>query len=242
MSEIIKQIVADFTKIPNGQLTSETRIDRSVISNSIVLHRMYAAIAKNGFVISDYQKIKTFGELLQKVSGKENAETAVLVEHKAEAKQITYSNDSGIGIDIEEISQMPQVTDFRQEEFYTTNFTSEEISYCSLQPDPYASFCGIFAVKEAIIKADNKYKGISFYKIFIDHSPQGKPFLNGFKISIAHKNNFAIAIAINELNYSNKTELHPQELLSKNDNRSFMIISVIALLLAVISICVCIFK
>ena len=88
----------------------------------------------------------------------------------------TDQTGAGIGIDAEEISLMPATNDFRDHEFYTMNFAAAEIAYCILQPDSRASFAGLFAAKEAIVKADNSYKNKPFHTIFIDHLPGGKPF------------------------------------------------------------------
>ena len=159
MTDRVKKIVSEYTKISIEQLQSETQIGRSVVSNSIILHRMYAAIANEGIEISNYQEIKTFGELVNKISGIPNSEDTAIYTPKIISEQIDFYNQTpGIGIDIEEISAMPIVNDFREDEFYKMNFTPGEIAYCILQPDQYASFTGLFAAKEAIIKADNNYK------------------------------------------------------------------------------------
>ncbi len=73
MIETIKKIVSEYTRIPADQLQSETLIGRSVVGNSIVLHRMYAALAKEGTNVAGYQQIETYGELVDKISGNTNA-------------------------------------------------------------------------------------------------------------------------------------------------------------------------
>jgi 4'-phosphopantetheinyl transferase superfamily len=65
-----------------------------------------------------------------------------------------------------------------------------------LQPDPPASFAGLFAAKEAIVKADNQYKNKPFHSIGIDHLPGGKPVHPPFEISITHTDSLAIAVAV----------------------------------------------
>lgn len=103
---------------------------------------------------------------------------------------------AAIGIDIEEIASLPRTTDFRKEEFYRMNFTPEETAYCILQQDPYASFTGLFAVKEAIVKSGGHPGGRSFDTIRITHSPEGRPMHPGYSISIAHSAGLAIAVAV----------------------------------------------
>jgi phosphopantetheine--protein transferase-like protein len=102
----------------------------------------------------------------------------------------------GIGIDIEEIAALPRATDFRREGFYTQNFTAGEIAYCILQADPYSSLTGLFAVKEAIVKADGQYRGRPFNTIEIGHSAEGKPEFPGFGLSISHAGGMAVAVAV----------------------------------------------
>lgn len=108
------------------------------------------------------------------------------------------ASSGGIGIDIEAIDGLPRTDDFRKDAFYSMNFTAAEIAYCILQPDPYASFAGLFAVKESIVKADNSYRTKSFNTIAISHSQTGKPLYPGWNISISHAGTMAVAVAIPE--------------------------------------------
>ena len=75
------------------------------------------------------------------------------------------------------------------------NFAAAEIAWCILQPDPYSSFAGLFAVKEALVKADGQFRGRAFNSMEIDHSPEGKPLFPGFVISISHAGGLAVAVA-----------------------------------------------
>lgn len=192
MEEQIKNIVSKYIKIPAEQITPQTVIDRSAVASSIILHRMYAQLANEGFVISDYTGIKTFGQL----TAGENETIITLTEPSAINEN---TNEPSIGIDTENINSMPVVNDFREEAFYKMNFAPAEIAYCILQPDPYASFAGLFAAKEAIIKADNSYQNKPFHTIIIDHLPGGKPVYTGFQISISHTNETAIAVAVKNI-------------------------------------------
>ena len=241
MTDKIKQIVSAYTEIPIDQLHPETQIGRSAVSNSIILHRMYGAIAKEGFEIPDYQKIQTFGELINKTSGIEGADTLGIYNQKNLDRVNLPNQSNGIGIDIEEISKMPRVNDFREEPFYIMNFTPAEIAYCVLQPDQYASFTGLFAAKEAIIKADNGYKKVTFNKMFIDHLPGGQPVFNDFNISISHVGNFSVAVAIRIIGLNNTNASIQRETFVKNNHSPFLI-SLIAIIIAIAAICMVFFK
>jgi phosphopantetheinyl transferase (holo-ACP synthase) len=91
---------------------------------------------------------------------------------------------------------MPPAADYREDAFYTMNFAPAEIAYCILQSNPVASFTGLFAAKEAIVKADNLFLNQAFHTIFIDHLPNGKPIHPNFSLSISHTAGFAVAVAV----------------------------------------------
>ncbi|MDR3717114.1 MAG: 4'-phosphopantetheinyl transferase superfamily protein [Puia sp.] len=220
MKEKIREIVAAFTKIPAESIGPDTLIDQSVLKNSILLHRMYAKLAGEGVIVEKYREIRTAGDLFRAAEVKGDAvdalmrrgieplpeTTALPASGQAAAGQSRagmrpdwLSGDSsfpGIGIDMEEIASLPVAEDFREDPFYTLNFTAQEIAYCILRPDPYASFAGLFAAKEAIVKASALYRERPFNAIPISHSPEGKPAHEGFRLSISHTQQMAVAIAI----------------------------------------------
>jgi phosphopantetheine--protein transferase-like protein len=144
-----------------------------------------------------------------------------------------------MGIDIEDISAMPRTNDFREAEFYKMNFASSEIAYCILQTDPYASFAGLFAVKEAIVKANNRYAKMNFNSIIVNHSMEGKPIHDSFQISISHAKDVAVAVAVEaKTETSGQTaDLSKTVTENKKENSSliffFLIISLIISLAAI---------
>ena len=235
MIDTIKKIVSEHTRIPVGQLQSETLIGRSAVGNSIVLHRMYAAMAKEGMNVPGYQEIQTFGELMNKISGG----SAIPATIHRQVLQVPLNGTgaqatSSIGIDIEEIANMPVVADCREDEFYKMNFTPAEMAYCLVQPEPYASFAGLFAAKEAIVKADNTFKTVPFNEIFIDHLPGGQPVFNGFSMSISHVKQLSVAIAV-----KNAVQNNPAAMLQPHVGRRSplpVFLSIVAMILSLIAI------
>jgi phosphopantetheinyl transferase (holo-ACP synthase) len=200
MEDKIRNIVSQYIKIPADQITAQTVIDRSAVASSIILHRMYAQLMNEGIAVVDYTVIKTFGQLSAGLNGNKAAVTfAEPVPQNDYA--LPAANDTPIGIDVENKSSMPLVNDFREDAFYTMNFAPAEIAYCILQPDPYASFAGLFAAKEAIVKADNLYKNKPFSSIVIDHLTGGKPVYPGFQLSIAHTSDTAYAVAVKNTSF-----------------------------------------
>jgi phosphopantetheine--protein transferase-like protein len=102
-----------------------------------------------------------------------------------------------IGIDIEEVDQLPHADDYRDHPFYQDHFTPGELSHAIRQADPRASLCGIWAAKEAIVKS-----GLlptvpdHLREIEITHSAAGQPMLRGCQLSISHTPRTAVAVCI----------------------------------------------
>jgi len=237
MEEKVKEIVSIYTKIPVDQIGNLTVIDRTAVSSSIVLHRMYAKLSEQGFNITDYWEVKNFGGLLQRVNGQSNRidEISVSVQPLIPDQATDNHQASGIGIDIEETDSMPRTNDFREDAFYKMNFSTSEIAYCILQPDPYASFAGLFAAKEAIAKADNSYRNKGFNSIVIEHTEAGKPVHSDFNLSISHTKNISVAVAVRNV----VSTAQPPAVLKNISSGNFSIPSyliLVALVLSLISI------
>jgi phosphopantetheine--protein transferase-like protein len=104
---------------------------------------------------------------------------------------------AGIGIDIEDIANLPQADDYREHTFFKDNFTATELSYCLMRPDVRASLCGMWAAKEALIKA-----GLTLPQphrldaIEITHDEVGRPTYPGWQLSISHTATTAVALCV----------------------------------------------
>lgn len=211
MESQLKQTLSGFLKTDPASIHADTIIDRSALGNSILLHRMYARILADGFEVHNYNDIRTFGDLMSRINGKGNAAAQIINgsygKEKADIKSRELNSDTSmlpIGIDIEAISNFDEAEDYREHPFYKNNFTPQEISYCLLQNNTRLSFAGLFAAKEAIVKADNAYQNRDFTAIEIEHDSKGKPYYKNFSISISHTNETAIAVAALNQPYSAK--------------------------------------
>lgn len=189
----IKEIISSFIHKDVSEITANTVIDRTAVRSSIHVHRMYAALAEAGVVVPNPNGIMIFNDLFPLIGIKLNQSSAAPLPVLPEAK---HSDAPFIGIDIEEVSNFSEVTDYREDEFYKQNFSPSEIAWCILQPRPLASFAGKFAAKEAIVKADNDYCDVPFHRIVILNTPSGSPQFNGFEISISYTPNMAVAVAV----------------------------------------------
>lgn len=101
---------------------------------------------------------------------------------------------AGLGCDIqclEEFRRTVKSTDFKASAFLVDVMVPEEISYCEGQTDPVESLCGVFAAKEAVVKAghDGPLRAIR-----VQHM-DGAPMVKGYAVSIAHSGQYCVAVA-----------------------------------------------
>ena len=93
---------------------------------------------------------------------------------------------------IEEFARGVHADDFKTCPFLTAHFAMSEISYCENQLDAMASLCGLYAAKEAIVKAGDER---SLNRIVIDHYASGQPGCEGYALSISHSGDVCMAVA-----------------------------------------------
>jgi phosphopantetheine--protein transferase-like protein len=98
-----------------------------------------------------------------------------------------------VGVDIQEISELPDSSDYWDDDFYKSKFSPAEIAYCVAKDNPKQSFSGIYSCKEAIIKSNNNLK---WQDINIVYNENGKPIFENYNLSISHSGLYSIAIAI----------------------------------------------
>ena len=197
--DIIKEIIATFLKANIQDIDSNTRIDNKAIQSSVLMHRMYSELKKNGYEVNNPAEIKTFGDLEKELLGINNFDNINTEENKTKKSknQVTENsiNSNGIGIDIESSINLPKTDDFFDDQFYTDNFSKSEIGYCSSKENPLSCFAGRFAAKEAIVKANTDYINTRFSNIEITVGENGEPLFEGMNISISH-------ISLNEIELS----------------------------------------
>jgi len=119
----------------------------------------------------------------------------------------------GMGMDIQEIASLPETTDLRSHEFYSTHFSPEELATAVLRPDPRAHLCGIFCAKEAAKKSHSELLNLRMDEMVVSHDANGRPLLRvseaaipagrfQFILSITHSSQVAAAtcLSIREVN------------------------------------------
>jgi len=113
------------------------------------------------------------------------------------ASTLAVASTGGIGIDIEDVASLPQAEDYREHSFYRDNFSPAEIAHCLLQPHVRASFCGLWAAKEAILKSAPQLTRLTrLIDIEIEHDGAGRPTHPNCYISISHTPHTAVAVCL----------------------------------------------
>lgn len=83
---------------------------------------------------------------------------------------------AGVGVDMVEIGRM-RATMLRTPRFAERVFTPEERAYCEGRANPFASYAGCFAAREAVLKAlgCGFGGGVGFQDVSVGHDPKGRP-------------------------------------------------------------------
>jgi len=115
-----------------------------------------------------------------------------------------------IGIDIIEIERIKKAIKRYGDSFTNRVFTPWEIQYCRGKIDPFFSYAGRFAVKEAVFKAVGTgfAEGVKWTSVEVVNDPSGQPQVRlgqaikkhiGEKkilITLSHSRDHAVAVAI----------------------------------------------
>ena len=152
--------------------------------------------------------VLTYGPTVPKKPTNKNVEeTKSMLESLTRA---TASEDSKIGVDVEDISTL----NIDNDTFVERNFTAKEQAYCKKAPSPQASFAGRWSAKEAVFKSlgvSGKGAGapLSDIEIINDETGAPKVTLHGealkaakeagvknVNVSISHSDHQAIAVAV----------------------------------------------
>lgn len=105
-----------------------------------------------------------------------------------------FESGSGIGIDLQSISEMfPSSIAINFEEL-SSLFTTYELEFARNSNQPGATLTGIFSLKESLIKAGAEHSNL--LDLEITHTADGKPIFFGYRVSISHSGDFVTSIAL----------------------------------------------
>ena len=125
------------------------------------------------------------------------------------------------GVDIIEIERIKRMVERHKN--LDRIYTKQELTYIMGKGNRIETYAGIFAAKEAVVKAlGTGFRGIEWTEIEIDHDEAGKPIvithgkaaecvaeqkIRGISISISHDRTQAIAFAVAWTEEDNEGEL-----------------------------------
>jgi len=221
---IMENIKSIYTKLSNGKIINDnSSVIKSTDFNSVMADRFRAELKKLGI---SWDGSDTSLEIL---TGASTAQTGISETKQTAVNEIFAENNCEIGIDIQHISEMPLCTDFWEDAFYQTNFSKEEIAYCSSKNQPLHSFAGLYAAKEALVKCS---RNIKWDTIVIEHTENNKPYYKDYLISISHSGDFAISVAakIVQLNVTNvlttEKEIEQSGPANNSKNKKLILLSI----------------
>jgi phosphopantetheine--protein transferase-like protein len=102
-----------------------------------------------------------------------------------------------VGVDMQSIDEMfPEALpcDLKSDQALSTIFTLKELSYAASKDNPRQTLTGIFAAKEAVLKASSFVRNLNEIEILPDQN--GRPICASHNLSISHSAEYAIAIAV----------------------------------------------
>lgn len=109
----------------------------------------------------------------------------------------------GIGVDIVSVERIKKAYQRFGSRFLHKIFTEEEISYSFAHSNPFPHLAARFAVKEAVIKALKKPKGLKLKEIKVVNNTDGSPqitlpkrFQKKILLSISHEKNYTVAFVV----------------------------------------------
>lgn len=109
----------------------------------------------------------------------------------------------GIGVDIVSNERIKLLHERFGDRFLHKIFSEREIEYCMNHHNPYPHLSARFAVKEALIKALKKPKGLRLKDIEVINSPDGSPsiFIKNKKnqdvlVTISHEKRYSVGFVI----------------------------------------------
>lgn len=204
-----------FSKLLNASVEESTFINLSSAQRA----RAHTWLKNNNFNL-DNLSLKSGFTLQQLISGVQT-ENIKVNTNSFEIKHISSAlhnhSNSYIGIDIQSIGELfPSglPIDPKSDIELLGIFTIKELSYAQSKGYPLQTLTGIYAAKEAAQKCtQNK---INFTDMEILPDQNGKPSVEGFSISISHSQDYAVAIAVSDIQNNSNDFYSPQSII-KNE-------------------------
>jgi len=115
---------------------------------------------------------------------------------------VNCTSSLNVGVDIQDVKELfphKLPPDPKSDAELLKIFTLNELSYAQSKHDPEVTLTGIFSAKEAIQKASNIKLILSNIEVLPDEN--GRPTHKGFALSISHSGEYAVAMALQNINH-----------------------------------------
>jgi phosphopantetheine--protein transferase-like protein len=180
--------------------------DELVFLSSAQQARFHAWLSANKIAFKDAAFDRRFR--LQDLLDSPSVEVARATPAPSRAVQI--DNLTGqIGVDIQRVAEL--FPDEVSEDLKSSNelreiFTLKELSYAQTRSAPLDTLAGLFAAKEAALKCIESVDRLPLTQFEILPDSTGRPSLSGFRISISHSGEYAVAVAQRISETDNRTK------------------------------------
>ena len=210
--ETLRDMIATLLGTAPADVHPDIAFAGTRLQGSLARTRLYTAIEQQlGVACQAAYTARTYGELHDAIYGTAPAATALqapaaptapeqYVQHNRVAPSIAC------GIDIEMVENLPAVSDYWSDAFYSATFTPAEIAYCLLQEQPLVHFAARWCAKEALKKCDPTYLHANLCTLEVRLSASGAPYLCAvadghstplaFAVSLSHTAQAAVAVVV----------------------------------------------
>lgn len=211
------RIIAEISGKKKEEINPVSNLNNLKISSSIGILKLQSALEKefkkklkplslnmNAVMIAQQLGVKVNDDQLK--TGKNIKAEKKPIKSYNVGKYESNSFDFFLGVDIEEVENLPRAANFRTHEFYSSQFNDKELSYAMLMPDPYIHLCGMFCAKESLKKSAPDLIDLPMNEIIVSHNSAKRPSIGTihndinlkyqFKVSISHTEKYAVATVI----------------------------------------------
>ncbi len=211
------RIIAEISGKKKEEINPVSNLNTLKISSSIGILKLQSALERefkkklsplslnmNAVMIAQQLGVKLNDDQV-KAEKNIKAEKKLIKSYDVE-KNESNSLDFFLGVDIEEVGNLPTAANLRTHEFYSSQFNDKEISYAMLMPDPYIHLCGMFCAKESLKKSAPDLIDLPLNEIIVGHNSAKRPSISTihneinlkyeFKVSISHTQKYAMASVI----------------------------------------------
>jgi phosphopantetheinyl transferase (holo-ACP synthase) len=204
-SNQLQEILTTMLMLAPGELKPETSLQS--LDSSLGTARLALALKRAGLRLPGDAVPPTFRDLELALNGNTTAPSS---PETVSVSVTTPGNNSfgglQVGLDVQDISDLPLADDYWDHEFYKEKFDKSEIAYAVVKPEPRTHLAGFWCAKEALRKCDPAFAGTAFGATAVAHDADGRPYLLSVTptgrvrlphaLSVSHSGQIASAVVI----------------------------------------------